>query len=719
MDRNISRGRLATLAAILVLLLAIYIVALYKLQIVEGAAYYERSQNSIVTTQTIKAARGNILDRYGRVLVSNRTCNNIVLDTNELFGADKVDDPNAVLLELAEIVKSCGDEYTNTLPITKSAPFEYEYSADIQSLQKNLLEGYISHNNEVNDAGLGDEPTAVELMAYFRSRYDIDGAYDSEQMRIIAGLRYDINVRHIVNTSDYIFVEDASIELITKLMESNLPGFDVEVSYIREYNTSYAAHVLGYTTLMSPEDYEGVDGKPGYKDKGYRMDAYVGKDGAEWAFEEYLHGSDGEAAVTRTSTGVVTSTVYTKEPEPGNHLYLSIDIGLQEAAENSLASNIARINETRKAEYEEELLYGETEEPVYAPAGAVVAIDVKSGEALCLASYPTFDLETFLENFEEISEDPDRPLWNRALMGAYAPGSTFKPVTAMAGLDTGVITTNTTIYCSGIYEKFAEEGYTPKCWIYGAGSHGDLAVAGAVEHSCNIFFYTVGNMIYHIDTLAEYAAAYGLGEYTGIELPETKGHMASKEYKASLYPEDPFEAQWFDGDTIQAAIGQSISQFTPVQLANYAAGLANRGLRYRVSILKSVRSFNYSETVYENEHEILGNADYDSSYYDEILYGMRQVVASGTSTTVYNVFKDVGYTVAAKTGTAQTGVEDANDGLFICYAPYEDPEIAIAVVVEKGGSGSAVATIAKDVLDYYFNFAASTTEQETELELLR
>lgn len=693
------------MAILILVLLAVYGISLYKLQIIEGAEYYERSQNSIVSAQTVKAARGNILDRYGRVLVSNRVCNNIIIDTQELFDSEKVEDPNAVLLELAEIVKSCGDAHTDTLPISGGAPFEYV--GNMTDLQKSLLSGYIEYNNEYNKAELGDNPTAVELMAYFRDRYKIGPEYDSGQMRIIAGLRYEINIRYVVPTADYIFVEDASIELITKLMESNLPGFNVEVSYVREYKTSYAAHLLGYVGAIIPEEEEK------YRDMGYKMDALVGIDGSERAFETYLHGTDGEAAVTRTAAGITTGTVYTTEPEPGGHVYLTIDIGLQEAAENALASKIGQMNAQREKDNEQAALYGKDETQLVT-GGAVVVIDVKSGEPLCIASYPTFDLSSFLENYSELANDKGKPLYNRALQGLYTPGSTFKPVTALAGLDTGTVTLNTTCYCNGIFTKYEAEGYAPRC----TGNHGDLNVTGAIENSCNIYFYTLGDYL-GIDRLAPYATSLGLGEYTGIELTELKGAMATPALKAEIYATDEYEKNWYQGNTLAAAIGQSISQFTPIQLANYCAALANNGERYETSLLKSVRSYDYSETIFNREPVVLGNADYADQYYEAIQLGMYQVTSSGASTTVYNVFNGAGYTVAAKTGTAQTGENQANDGLFICYAPYENPEIAVAVVVEKGGAGSALATIAREVLDYYFNFSNSTTVLETEMELLR
>lgn len=706
MDRIIKRGRLVLLALLLVALLALYFVALYKLQIVEGTKYYELSRNSIVSTQTVTAARGNLMDRYGRVLVSNRSCNNLVIDTDDLFDQE---DPNAVILALAEAIESTGAEYIDELPITMDPPFEYVSNmSDMDSwrLQKFL-----------EDKEWDPNISAVELMAKFRTRYEIDPGYDARQMRIIAGVRYALNMHERVATSDYIFVEDAPIELITTLMENNIPGFDVEISYIREYKTQYAAHVLGYVNYIDDNDYDH------FMDKGYPLDAVVGKDGAELAFEDYLHGVDGEAAVTRTAEGTVTGTVYTKVPEPGSHVYLTIDIGLQEVAENALAGHITQMNAQREISNAEAEMYGLTEDiQQLVTGGAVVAIDVDSGEPLCIANWPTFNLETFLEDYNEILEDKNNPLYNRALQGAYAPGSTFKPVTSLCALDMGLIDIYTSYTCQGIFDKYEDQGYAPKCWIYGAGLHGDLDVTHAIEHSCNYFFYTVADILEShgsINKLAEYAQGFGLGEYTGIELYEEKGAMATEEYKASLYEPGDFEGQWFTGNTLAAAIGQSISLFTPIQLANYAATLANGGTRYSTSVLKSVRSYDYSQTIYQREPEIMAVNDFDESYYEAVHRGMNLVVTSGNSPTVYQVFQGAEYSLAAKTGTAETGENQTNNATFICFAPYEDPEIAVAVVLEKGGAGSALAAIAREVLDYYFDFANSGVILENELELLR
>jgi penicillin-binding protein 2 len=700
MKKLVKPGRLAFLAVFITTLCVVYAVFLYKLQIVEGAAYYEQSQNSIVTTQTVTGARGNILDRYGRVLVSNSICNNLIIDDVELF---KQDDPNAILLQLARAVEAGGDRYTDTLPITNEAPFEYV--SNMSDLQRTRLDAYIANARKYwDDYDLPENPTAVELMAFFRQRYDIGNSYDSEEMRIIAGIRYEINIRYIINTSDYIFAQDVGMDLITRLLENNTPGIEVQTSYIREFKTSAAAHLLGYVGLMNEKEFET------YKVKNYDLDAYVGKDGAELAFEDYLHGQDGVAQVTSTSTGTLVSKVYTKEPQPGENVYLTIDIGLQEEAEQALNSFITQTNAAREEENAKAITYGgDTQELITGGAVTVVAVD--SGEPLCLASWPGYDPSTFLDDYTELNEDTNAPLFNRALMGTYAPGSTFKPCTAIAILNEGIITPATTLYDEGIFMKYADQNYAPKCWIY-PGSHGTINLTQAITVSCNYFFYYFGDLL-GIDRMSAYAAAFGLGEKTGIELPEALGHMSTQAYKEQLEG-----LPWYAGDTVQAAIGQAYSQFTPLQLANYIATIANNGNRYSCSMLKTVRSYDYSEKIYEREPEVLSTEKVDQAYYDAVHEGMWGLTQDKTND-VYYAFADCPVHVACKTGTAQVGEDRMNNAVFVCYAPYENPEIAISVVVEKGVKGSAVAQIAREVVDYYFSFKNGTAEPEAELTPLK
>ena len=698
MDKIVKPSRLVILLVFILALTAFFLVTLYKLQIVEGATSYAQSQDSISTTVSVPAARGSILDRYGRVLVSNKSVNNITIDSSSLF---EQSDPNAILLKLANAVTDSGAEYTDTLPVTKQAPFTYV--ENMTDTQRSILSAYLKANK------LPDSTTAVELMAYLRKAFKIDSNYTSEQTRIIAGLRYEIKVRYLdgVTISEYVFAKNVSIDLITKLYEQNVPSFNVVQSYEREYETDYAAHLLGSVGAMNADEYKQ------YKEEGYQMNAVVGKGGVEKAFESYLHASDGTAVVTKTRGGTTINTRYTKTPEPGDQVSLTIDLGLQETAENALSSFITANNETREAENAAYKAAGLTKKVKdLISGGAIVAVNCKTGEPLCLASYPTFDLKTLSKNITELGKDPTAPLYNRALMGTYAPGSTFKPVTAIAALSEGVITPGATIYDKGKFTQYAksENDYAPECWIY-PGSHGYVNTTKAIEVSCNYYFYTVGDML-GIDKLSDYAARFGLGQPTGIELDENTGVMASRTEK------EKDGKTWVPGDTLQAAIGQSDSLFTPLQIADCIATVANGGTRYKASMLKSARSYDGSKSLYERTPEVAASVTADPSYYQAVQQGLYNV-ANSADGTAYQVFGSYPVKVAAKTGTAQLGEGVTNNAIFVCYAPYDDPEIAVAVVIEKGNAGSAIATVAKQVLDYYFSFKNSSAAYENENALLK
>ena len=481
MYKIVKPGRVAALMIIFFIVIAVYLVFLYKLQIIEGEKYYNQSNELIKETKTVTAARGNILDRYGRILVSNKECYNIKIDITKLFSSE---DPNSVILELVDMVRGYGDDYTDDLPITNEPPFEYD--PNMTEIQRTMLEAYFKDKG----SDLPNNPTAVELMAYMRTRYNIDNSYSSEEMRLIAGVRYSINVRYAINTADYVFVQDASMGLISSIMENKLTGIEVSRAYIRNYNTDYAAHLLGYVGLMTQEEFEK------YSLLEYANDAYVGKDGIEYAFETDLHGKDGEVEETRNASGTILSTVYTKEPQPGNHIYLTIDSVLQEQAERILASGITSMQKTRATERAEGIARGDYDPEMKdeITGGAAVVVNVKTGEPLAIASFPTYDVSTIIEKYAELLATPNAPLFNRALMGAYAPGSAFKPCTAIASLTEGIINQETKVKCEGVYTRYAAEGYSPECWIWQQGyTHPEEDVVGALRDSCNYFFYTCGN----------------------------------------------------------------------------------------------------------------------------------------------------------------------------------------------------------------------------------
>lgn len=701
-NRLVKPGRVAGLVILILLLLTVYLVALYKLQIIEGEANYNRSSELTNTERVVTAARGNIYDRYGRTLVSNEETYNLKIDTDKLFAND---DPNSVILELVHMVQGYGDEYTDDLPITMTPPFEYD--PDMTAIQRTMLDAYYVRQE------IDPNSTAVELMSYMRTRYNIDNSYSAEEMRIIAGVRYSINVRYAVPTADYIFVEDASMKLISSIMENKLVGIEVERAYSRKYGTEYAAHILGYTGLMTQEEYEK------YSLLNYSTDAMVGKDGVEYAFENYLHGKDGKVIETRNSAGTVLATVYEEEPEPGNHVYLTIDSVLQEQTERILANGVSilkqniaqkRAEGTARGDYNVDLKDEIT-------GAAAVVVNVKTGEPLAMASWPTYNVATILEDYQELLEAENAPLFNRTLMGTYAPGSTFKPCTAIAALTMGIVNTEDKIKCEGVYTRYAAEGYAPECWIWNSTkdhlTHPEENVTTAIRDSCNYYFYSIGNYL-GVDDLGKFAANFGLGEYSGIELVEAKGNMSNQANHM-----DYAGTEWRIGDTLQAAIGQSDSVFTPIQMAEYCATVANSGTRYSASILKSIRNYDYSEKLYDREPTVMSTVESAEYNWAAVHEGMWEVLNDYINEKNVNVWVDCPWRVAGKTGTAQKGEGIQNDGIFMCYAPYKDPEVAIFVVVERGGAGADVQFIARHIMDAYITIMGYSDTSETEMMLLK
>ena len=550
-------------------------------------------------------------------------------------------------------------------------------------------------------------------MSYMRTRYNIDNSYSAEEMRIIAGVRYSINVRYAIPTGDYIFVEDASMKLISSIMENKLVGIEVERAYSRKYGTEYAAHILGYTGLMTQEEYEK------YSLLNYSTDAMVGKDGVEYAFENYLHGKDGKVIETRNSAGTVLATVYEEEPEPGNHVYLTIDSVLQEQTERILANGVSilkqniaqkRAEGTARGDYNVDLKDEIT-------GAAAVVVNVKTGEPLAMASWPTYNVATILEDYQELLEAENAPLFNRTLMGTYAPGSTFKPCTAIAALTMGIVNTEDKIKCEGVYTRYAAEGYAPECWIWNSTkdhlTHPEENVTTAIRDSCNYYFYSIGNFL-GVDDLGKFAANFGLGEYSGIELVEAKGNMSNQANHM-----DYAGTEWRIGDTLQAAIGQSDSVFTPIQMAEYCATVANSGTRYSASILKSIRNYDYSEKLYDREPTVMSTVESAEYNWAAVHEGMWEVLNDYINEKNVNVWVDCQWRVAGKTGTAQKGEGIQNDGIFMCYAPYKDPEVAIFVVVERGGAGADVQFIARHIMDAYITIMGYSDTSETEMTLLK
>ena len=660
-----------------VLLAAIALFGLYNLQVIHGDDYYVPSVNTVVSTQTVPASRGSIRDRNGRLLVSNRLGYSIGVDRVRLVAGGN---PNGDLLTLVDICSRRGYSHADSFPVSLAPPFTY--AEPMTAAQRDWLNKYLEHFE------LPPETSAPELMAWLREHYSVPEDYSDEDARVAIGIRYELEGCTLFDLPDYIFVSDVDFELISAVKEHGLPGVSIETTSVREYHTSYAAHILGVVGLMDDEEYAY------YKELGYPMNAKVGKYGVEEIFEEYLHGTDGKMLVTRAENGTIIDSVYTQEPKAGNNVTLSLDILCQQVAEEALASTIESINAERE---EDEKISG----------GAVVAIEVGTGDVIASASYPTFDIESYFTDYAELSSDPSAPLYNRATKGTYSPGSTYKMNTAIAGLQSGTITPHTQIYDRAIYDKYS--GYEYKCWTY-PGSHGTLNVTTAIQNSCNYFFYSVG-VDTGIDTISHYAKLFGLGQPTGIELEENVGVLASREYKETVVGES-----WYPGDTLLASIGQSYNLFTPMQLASYAATIASGGTRYSAHLLKCVKSYDNSTLVEAYTPEILSKVDAEPEYFDAVQLGMLYVSKYGSPSGVFGRYQ---VDVASKTGTVQLGEGLINNAVFIAFAPYDDPEIAVSVVIEGGSAGAIGAQIAREVFDYWLAAGADSSVVEAENSLLK
>ena len=521
-------------------------------------------------------------------------------------------------------------------------------------------------------------------MKLMRSRFRIPNDWTDAEVRGVLGLRYELDLRNYTTLPTYTLLSDVGATELAQLMELNTPGMQVESSTMREFNTTYAAHILGRTGPIYEDDW------PQYKDKGYSMDAYVGIDGIERAFEEELHGTDGILRTTVDKQGNIVSQVYTKEPKAGNNVETTIDISLQMIAEEALEKLILDLRENG---------VNKQKEGSDAEGGAVVVLDIKTGAVLACASYPTFNPATFSQDYDQLATDKYSPMYNRALMQVYPPGSTYKMATTIAAIDSGTIGSSYYVTDKGIYTYY--EDYQPACYYYTSThlTHGTISNIAALAVSCNYYFYEIGRLT-GWEEMDKVAKALGLGESTGIELPESVGWRANPENKRELYS-DPDLQGWTGGDTIAMAIGQSENRFTPLQMAVYTAALANHGTRYKATFLNRIISADYQSLLYRMTSQIESQLPISDSAFEVYTAGMRHAVQDDSGT-ANKVFGNYPITVNAKTGTAQHGAAGSDHASYVCYAPADDPQLAVAIYVEKGAQGGNLGNIAKSVFDVYF-----------------
>mgnify|MGYP004723175281 FL=1 len=672
---NPYRRRLIVLLSFLVAALVCFGVVLFNYQIVNGDEYRALSVAGTAKREVVETSRGIITDRNGKVLVSNRLAYTLKFSDSD-FGKDQAACNDAVW-RLIELCRAEGVEWIDPLPLTAEAPYTLSTETPGKTFISWLKTNKLAYTGE---STVTLTASSDEVMAALRKVYNIADGYTDQQARLIAGVRYGAKI-----SGGYVFAEDVPVRVISQVVDGHYAGVSTGTSSQRVYNTTYAAHILGRVSRIFAEDWDN------YKDKGYSMDALVGKGGVEEAFESYLHGTNGVKLVTTDKNGKVTGELYAKEPQPGNTVALTIDLDLQKVTEDSLAEKIGSM------EQRDGLTRG----------GAAAVVSVGTGEVLALASYPTYDLSRWDEMYDTWNKDTvGRPMFNRATDGTYAPGSTFKLCSAVAALESGIVTPSTTIVDRGIYTYYTFP--QPKCWIYNSygGTHGAVNVSQAITVSCNYFFYEVGRLM-GIKTLDSYATQFGLGQHTGIEIGDSTGVLASPEYAEKI------GETWTDGQTITAAIGQSYNLFTPLQLANYVATLVSGGDHYEAHLLKSAKSFDNSSVVYAYNKAPINHVDMADSTLEAVKKGARGLATGSLSYVFRNCVVDVG----CKTGTAETSQKLTN-GCFVAFAPYDDPQIAVCVVAEQGGGGANLAPVALDIINAYFSSASTTETIEGENTML-
>ena len=701
---RISRFRAIMLLVLFSLILVLFAVKLFDLQIIETDGNTDNIAK-YTTITTVRAARGDILDRNGNVLVGNRASYDLVFNHYVIKSYSQT---NEALYTLVKKCQELNIEYNDHFPVSKTRPFEYTLNDFATSWQTHFQSFMV-------DRELDSDITAPLLIQKLRSRYKIPEEWSDEDARAVIGIRYEFDLRGISNLPTYTFIEDVSDDDLSAILELNTPGLMVESSTVREYHTKYGAHILGYMGGMDADDWAK------YGDLGYSMDAYIGQSGFEEAFEDYLHGIDGQRVDVVSRDGTIveqfyrvdqkTGSVYT--PIAGNNVETTIDIELQGIAEDSLERVMKEITDPERRTAKDDGAGLDAE------GAAVVVMKVKTGEILACASYPSFNLATMNQDWAKIEEDPMKPFFNRAFGAYYAPGSSFKMCTLVAAMENRdkygnlLYTPGEIITDKGVFTKYA--GFSPTCLIWSSNpgaTHGDVDATAALKVSCNYFFYELGSRM-TIDMLDETAKGFGLGEPTGIELTEKTGWRTNAESKKATYGETGVDSQITAGDRVLAAIGQAENRFTPLQLCVYASTLANQGTRMKATFLSRVVSSDYNSLIMENSPQIMSQMEIASTTYNTYIEGMRKVVTEfgGTACKYFGGNQDLDpfpVAVCAKTGTAQHSSGGSDHGSFVCFAPMEDPEIAVAIYGEKAAHGSSLAPVAEDVLRAYFAMEAAS-----------
>lgn len=655
-----NRSRYIFVIVMICVFAALCTAKLASLQIIHGEENYQKSLSRTQRTVVEAAPRGEMYDRYGRLIVANRM--GFTVEFQRVSGM-KDDEINEIIYKINKILSDNGDSpVSQELPISSSQPYEFTFDDPSKASDwKKQFE-------------IPEEYSASECIDYYKGEFNISDSYGTEDVRMLVGVRYTMLIRGFGTSMAYTLADDVSQNTVVSIKEhyDDYRGVNILSKPVREYPYgTMAVHILGRIGAINEEEYAK------YKKSGYSANDTIGKEGLEKYLEKELRGTSGKAYVEQDKDGHYVAFSTVEEATSGNSAVLTIDIDVQLAAEKAIKETVADIYEKSS----------ETNQGADVAGAAAVAIDVKTGEIICMASYPDYDVTEYNREYTKLRNDKNNPLFNRALAGTYAPGSTFKMLVGIAALENEVITPKTVIHDKVIYE-LGQSRF--KC----LHDHGDVDVSGAIKDSCNYFFYTVGYEM-GIDEIAKYAKQFGLGEYSGIELADEEacGTVASPEEKEKR------GEPWYEGYTLQAAIGQDDNRFTPLQLAAYTAQIANGGIRYTPHIIKGIYSYDTKETVKLTEIKEAGRAEIKPENADAIKSGMRQVATGGTAA---DYFADYPIEVAAKTGTAEV-YGGSDNGIFVAYAPYDNPEIAVAVVIERSGGGYYCGPVAKAIIDAYLN----------------
>ena len=673
-ERKTAVRRMMLLIAAAAVIIGLYGFRLIFLQLVNGDSFTAQATNTTDYKFTVTAARGDIVDSKGERIASSTTGYSVVL--NKLLMGDE--DLDTMLQKIVGLLGKNGESWNDSLLIGQpDAAGHYEFTAASDNATEQKALAAMKDN-----LGLQQYATADDVMEKLVEDYDL-ADFSLYWQRVLSGIHYEMQLQAFSNVNNFVMAENVSEATVATIKENSLslPGVEIVETSTRSYEQgTVLPHVLGRVGKITAEKWKVTDenGQVTYplKEKGYNMNDIIGISGLESAYEDELRGKDGVETITRNSDGVIVNTALTTVPEPGHTVQLTIDSEFQKAVDQALAKNVEWIKNT----------YADSKQ---ANAGAVVVIDVKTGGVLAASNYPSFDQNLYAAQYNEYSADENMPLFNRALQGLYTPGSTYKPSVAVAGLDTGLLNRNSTVNCTRVYTYYKD--YRPRCAQHGHGN-GPIDVVNAIKWSCNIFFYDVGRRLTS-DVYDAYAYKLGLGQRTGVEVSEALGHLTTKN-----------DSNYTESLDIQAAIGQGNTAVTPIQLATYAATLANRGTRYRTHFVKAILDSNTGETLEETQPEVMDVVEDKGETFDLVREGMKGVAQTIPALAAYP------YTIACKTGSPQRSegyyvgstYKHYTNAAMIAYGPAEDPEIAIGVVVEYGGAGARTGQLVADIFNAYY-----------------